>query len=89
MVFINITVIMAILLLRHAQGYSGNLELGVLNTLTKRKHGITVPYLINKLNLTSSRWSVFFRVLAALFGGYVLAISTSLFISQLLQQRGY
>lgn len=43
-----------------------------------------MPYLVNKLNLASPRWPVFSRILAATFGGYALATSTSLCISQLL-----
>ncbi len=39
---------------------------------------------INNLNFSSAGWSVFSRVLAATFGGYVLAIASSLLISQLL-----
>ena len=43
-----------------------------------------VFYFYNYLNFSSPRWAVFSRVLAATFGGYVLAISSSLFIGQLL-----
>ena len=40
--------------------------------------------LLTKLNLASPRWPVLSRMLAAIFGGYALATSTSLFISQIL-----
>jgi len=43
-----------------------------------------VSNLIANLNFSSARWSVFSRVLAATFGGYVLATSSSLFIGKLL-----
>jgi len=43
-----------------------------------------VSTFINYLNLSSARWAVFSRVLAATFGGYALAIASSLLISQLL-----
>ncbi|GAW95096.1 MULTISPECIES: DUF3649 domain-containing protein [Colwellia] len=43
-----------------------------------------MPYLINKLHLSSPHWPLVSRVFAALFGGYVLATSSSLFVSQIL-----
>lgn len=43
-----------------------------------------MSYLVNKINLSNPRWAVFSRGLAAIFGGYALAISSSLFIGQLL-----
>ncbi|KGJ97418.1 DUF3649 domain-containing protein [Colwellia psychrerythraea] len=43
-----------------------------------------MPYLVNKLNFSSPRWSVLSRVLAATLGGYILATASSFFISQLL-----
>jgi hypothetical protein len=43
-----------------------------------------VAYLFNQFNLSSPRWAVFSRSLAAIFGGYVLATTNSLFIGQLL-----
>jgi hypothetical protein len=43
-----------------------------------------VPYFQNYLKLSSPRWAVFSRSLAAIFGGYVLATSSSLFMSQFL-----
>jgi len=43
-----------------------------------------VSYLLNNINLSSPRWAVFSRSLAAIFGGYALATSSSLFIGQLL-----
>jgi len=45
-----------------------------------------VSTFINYLNLSSARWPVFSRALAATFGGYALAIASSLLISQLLMQ---
>lgn len=42
------------------------------------------PY--NKINFTNPRWSVFSRLIAAIFAGYALATSSSLFITQLLVQ---
>ncbi len=38
----------------------------------------------NKINFSSHRWLVFSRILAAILGGYAVAISSSLLISQLL-----
>ncbi|WP_157829026.1 DUF3649 domain-containing protein [Colwellia sp. 75C3] len=43
-----------------------------------------MTYLFNQFNLSSPSWAVFSRSLAAIFGGYVLATSSSLFIGQLL-----
>jgi hypothetical protein len=43
-----------------------------------------VSNLIDYVNLSSSRWPVFARVLAAIFGGYALATASSLLICQLL-----
>lgn len=40
-------------------------------------------YLANKLNFSRLRWSVLSRILAAMLGGYGLAITSSLFVSQL------
>ncbi len=40
--------------------------------------------LLHKINFTNPRWSVFSRMLAAIFGGYALATTSSLFIAQLL-----
>ena len=43
-----------------------------------------VSYFMNCFNFSSPRWAVFSRSLVAIFGGYALATSCSLFISQLL-----
>jgi hypothetical protein len=43
-----------------------------------------VSYFQNTFNFYSPRWAVFSRVLAATLGGYALATSSSLLISQLL-----
>jgi len=43
-----------------------------------------VPYPLNNINLSSPRWTVFSRSLAAILGGYALATSSALFIGQLL-----
>ncbi|MBU2892303.1 DUF3649 domain-containing protein [Colwellia sp. D2M02] len=43
-----------------------------------------MSYLLNKLQLANPRWSVFSRILAAALGGYALATSSSLLITQLL-----
>jgi len=43
-----------------------------------------VSTFINYLNLSSARWPVFSRIVAATFGGYALATASSLLISQLL-----
>jgi hypothetical protein len=37
-----------------------------------------------QFNLSSPRWAVFSRIMAAIFGGYALATASSLFIGQLL-----
>jgi hypothetical protein len=43
-----------------------------------------VSYLQQYFNFTNPRWHVFSRILAALFGGYALATSSSIFITQIL-----
>ncbi len=43
-----------------------------------------VSSLLHKINFTNPHWSVFSRILAAIFGGYALATTSSLFITQLL-----
>jgi len=50
----------------------------------KKQHGTIVSNLIDYVNFSNPRWPVFSRVLAATFGGYALAITSSLLISQLL-----
>jgi hypothetical protein len=42
-----------------------------------------VASLLNKLKLRNPRWSVFSRVLAAMLGGYGLATSSTLLITQI------
>ncbi len=49
-----------------------------------KEYGTKVTSLTNLLNFSSHRWLVFSRILAAIFGGYALATSSSLVISQLL-----
>ena len=46
-------------------------------------YGMKVSYLLNKLNLSGPRWDIFFRIMAASFGGYMLATSSSLFLGKL------
>lgn len=43
-----------------------------------------MTYLGNKFQLIHPRWAIFSRVCAAIFGGYALATSSSVFIGQLL-----
>ena len=43
-----------------------------------------MSYVSSKFNFTSPRWSVFSRVIAAIFAGYALATASALFIEQLL-----
>jgi hypothetical protein len=43
-----------------------------------------MSFLIHQFNFTNHRWAVFARILAATFGGYALATTSSLFIGQLL-----
>lgn len=40
--------------------------------------------LLHKINFTNPRWFIFLRVFSAVFGGYALATTASLFIAQLL-----
>ena len=42
--------------------------------------------LIQKFNFSNPRWHIFSRVLAAIFGGYALATSSSLLVTQLLAE---
>lgn len=42
-----------------------------------------VSHLLKKIQFTNPRWPVFSRMLAAAFGGYALATSSSLLITQL------
>lgn len=43
-----------------------------------------MSYLRDKINFTNPRWWVFSRVMAAIFAGYALATTSTLFINQLL-----
>lgn len=43
-----------------------------------------MSFLIHQFNFTNPRWTVFSRILAAIFGGYALATSNAIFIGQLL-----
>lgn len=45
-------------------------------------------YFINTNKFINPRWWVFSRILAATFGGYMLATSSALFFGQLLLQSG-
>lgn len=41
-----------------------------------------MSFLVNKYAFSNPRWAIFSRILAAIFGGYAVAISSSLFIGQ-------
>jgi len=43
-----------------------------------------VPFFIHKFNFNNTRWHVFSRIIAAVFGGYALATSSSILLAKLL-----
>jgi hypothetical protein len=43
-----------------------------------------MSFLLDKFNLSNPRWAVFTRIIAAIFGGYALATSSSILLGQLL-----
>jgi len=63
-----------------------------MNIADKKEHariskllGLTY-FMDNMIKFTNPRWWVFSRIMAATFGGYILATSSALFFSQLLLQ---